>query len=96
VSDSGVVYVSRPGGVGTSSLWWTGQRRLEVVSVAPLDSDEVYVGDASVFVAAYQLWNSSFHGQKRLIFIRRCWRSVFRVTRLAKQNSEAVNNQVLK
>ena len=54
-ADSGVVRVSRPAGVGTASLWWTGQRRLEVESVAPLDSDDVYVDETSVFVAANRL-----------------------------------------
>ena len=54
-ADSGVVRVSRPAGVGTASLWWTGQRRIEVAGVAPLDSDDVYVEDANVFVAANRL-----------------------------------------
>ena len=54
-ADSGVVRVSRPAGVGTASLWWTGQRRVEVAGVAPLDSDDVYVDDVSVFVAANRL-----------------------------------------
>src|SRR5215217_9413010 len=54
-SDSGVLRVARPAGVGTASLWWTGGRRLEVTSLAPLDSDDVYVDGASVFLAANRL-----------------------------------------
>jgi len=51
-ADSGVLRVTRPGGIGTASVWWVGARRLEVVSAAPLDSDEVFVDDANVFLAA--------------------------------------------
>src|SRR5215217_3752960 len=54
-SDSGVLRVARPAGVGTASLWWTGGRRLEVTSLAPLDSDDVYVDGSSVFLAANRL-----------------------------------------
>src|SRR5690349_11713811 len=53
--DSGVMRVSRPGGVGTASLWWTGSRRLEVVATTPLDSDDVQVDGTRVFVAANRL-----------------------------------------
>src|SRR5688572_24761683 len=37
-ADSGVLRVTRPAGVGTASLWWLGAPRLEVTSLAPLDS----------------------------------------------------------
>jgi hypothetical protein len=53
--DSGVLRISRPGGAGTASLWWSEPRRLEVVSTAPLDSDDVHVDGANVFVAANRL-----------------------------------------
>src|SRR6188472_3460539 len=42
-ADSGVLRVTRPGGIGTASVRWVGARRLEVASAAPLDSDEVFV-----------------------------------------------------
>jgi hypothetical protein len=51
-SDSGVLRVARPAGIGTASLWWIDARRLEVTSAAPLDSDDVYVDGANVFLAA--------------------------------------------
>src|ERR1044071_7607187 len=51
-SDSGVLRISRPGGVGTANLWWSSPRRLEVATVTPLDSDDVHVDGANVFVAA--------------------------------------------
>jgi hypothetical protein len=54
-ADSGVLRVVRPAGVGTASLWWTGGRRLEVTSIAPLDSDDVYVDGTRVFVAANRM-----------------------------------------
>src|SRR5687767_10137525 len=53
--DTGVLRVVRPAGVGTASLWWTGSRRLEVTSIAPLDSDDVYVDGTRVFVAANRM-----------------------------------------
>ncbi len=53
--DTGVLRVARPGGVGTASLWWTGSRRMEVTSIAPLDSDDVYVDGARVFVVANRM-----------------------------------------
>jgi len=53
--DTGVLRVVRPAGVGTASLWWTGARRLEVTSIAPLDSDDVYVDGTRVFVAANRM-----------------------------------------
>src|SRR6186997_2838154 len=54
-ADSGVLRVTRPGGVGTASLWWVGQRRIEVATTAPLDSDDVHVDGTRVFVAANRL-----------------------------------------
>ena len=54
-SDSGVLRVTRPGGIGTASLWWSGQRRLEVATITPLDSDDVHVDGTRVFVAANRL-----------------------------------------
>lgn len=53
--DSGVLRISRPGGNGTASLWWSGTRRLEIVAITPLDSDDVHVDGARVFVAANRL-----------------------------------------
>ena len=53
--DTGVLRVVRPAGVGTASLWWTGGPRLEVTSIAPLDSDDVYVDGTRVFVAANRM-----------------------------------------
>ena len=54
-ADSGVLRVARPAGVGTASLWWTGSQRLEVTGGTPLDSDDVHVDGATVFVAANRL-----------------------------------------
>lgn len=54
-TDSGVLRVSRPAGIGTASLWWGANPRLEVVTTTPADSDDVYVDGASVFVAANRL-----------------------------------------
>jgi hypothetical protein len=54
-SDSGVLRIIRPAGIGTASLWWSGARRLEVAAITPLDSDDVYVDGARVFVAANRL-----------------------------------------
>ncbi|MFL5618052.1 MAG: hypothetical protein ACJ79A_06630 [Gemmatimonadaceae bacterium] len=54
-SDSGVLHVTRPGGIGTASLWWSGTRRLEVSAITPLDSDDVHVDGTRVFVAANRL-----------------------------------------
>jgi hypothetical protein len=54
-ADTGVLRLSRPGGIGTASLWWSGQRRLEVATIAPLDSDDVHVDGTRVFVAANRL-----------------------------------------
>src|SRR6478672_1744387 len=51
-SDSGVLRVTRPAGIGTASAWWVGARRLEVKTAAPLDSDDVYVDGPAVFLAA--------------------------------------------
>jgi hypothetical protein len=51
-SDSGVLRVTRPAGIGSASVWWVGARRLEVATVAPLDSDDVYVDGANVYLAA--------------------------------------------
>jgi len=50
--DSGVLRVTRPGGIGIASLTWIGARRLEISSAAPLDSDDVYVDEANVYLAA--------------------------------------------
>jgi hypothetical protein len=54
-TDSGVLRITRPGGIGTASLWWTDPRRLEVAAMTPLDSDDVHVDGARVFVAANRL-----------------------------------------
>src|SRR3982750_479045 len=54
-SDSGVLRVPRPAGIGAATLWWRGAQRLEVTSVAPLDSDDVYVDDGNVFLATNRL-----------------------------------------
>jgi hypothetical protein len=54
-ADSGVLRVTRPAGVGTASLWWLGAPRLEVTSLAPLDSDDVYVDGTRLFVAANRM-----------------------------------------
>ncbi|HEX7978941.1 MAG TPA: carboxypeptidase-like regulatory domain-containing protein [Gemmatimonadaceae bacterium] len=51
-SDSGVLRVTRPAGIGTASAWWIGARRLEVKTAAPLDSDDVYVDGPTIFLAA--------------------------------------------
>ncbi|PYP75108.1 MAG: hypothetical protein DMD35_22385, partial [Gemmatimonadetes bacterium] len=53
--DSGVLRVTRPAGIGTASLWWSGQRRLEVAAITPLDSDDVHFDGTRVFVAANRL-----------------------------------------
>jgi hypothetical protein len=54
-TDSGVLRVSRPAGIGTASLWWTGTRRVEAVTVTPVDSDDVHVDGDNVFIAANRL-----------------------------------------
>ena len=54
-ADSGVLRVTRPGGVGIATLWLNEPRRLEAVAVAPLDSDDVHVDGPTVFVAANRL-----------------------------------------
>ena len=54
-ADSGVLRVTRPAGIGTASLWWSRQRRIEVATIAPLDSDDVHVDGTRVFVAANRL-----------------------------------------
>ena len=51
-TDSGVLRVTRPAGIGTASAWWVGARRLEVKTAAPLDSDDVYIDGPAVFLAA--------------------------------------------
>src|SRR5437764_6895121 len=51
-SDSGVLRVARPAGIGTATLRWIGARRLEVANITPLDSDDVYVDGMNVFLAA--------------------------------------------
>jgi len=51
-ADSGVLRITRPAGVGTASLWWSGQRRIEVATTAPLDSDDVHFDGTRLFVAA--------------------------------------------
>jgi hypothetical protein len=51
-TDTGVLRVTRPAGIGTASAWWVGTRRLEVKTAAPLDSDDVYVDGPAVFLAA--------------------------------------------
>src|SRR6478752_5653148 len=51
-SDSGVLRVTRPAGIGTASVWWLGARRLEVATATPLDSDDVYVDGPTIFLAA--------------------------------------------
>ena len=51
-SDTGVLRVTRPAGIGTASLWWTGARRLEVATTAPLDTDDVHVDGPTVYLAA--------------------------------------------
>jgi hypothetical protein len=54
-SDSGVLRVTRPAGVGTASLWWSGQNRIEIASITPLDSDDVHFDGTRLFVAANRL-----------------------------------------
>jgi hypothetical protein len=54
-TDSGVLRITRPGGIGTASLWWTDPRRLEVATITPIDSDDVHVDGTRVFVAANRL-----------------------------------------
>ena len=54
-ADSGVLRVTRPGGAGIASLWLREPRRIEITAPAPLDSDDVYVDGANVFVAANRL-----------------------------------------
>ena len=54
-ADSGVLRITRPAGVGTASLWWSGQRHIEVATTAPLDSDDVHFDGTRVFVAANRL-----------------------------------------
>jgi len=51
-SDTGVLRVTRPAGIGTASVQWIGTKRLEVATPTPLDSDDVYVDGARVFLAA--------------------------------------------
>src|SRR6476659_9888678 len=51
-SDTGVLRVTRPAGIGTATLQWIGARRLEVATAAPLDSDDVYVDGPRMFLAA--------------------------------------------
>jgi hypothetical protein len=55
VVDSAVVHVSRPAGVGTASLWWGEARRLQVATSTPVDSDDVFVDGANLFVSATRL-----------------------------------------
>jgi hypothetical protein len=54
-TDSGVLRITRPGGIGTASLWWRDPRRLEVATITPIDSDDVHVDGTRVFVAANRL-----------------------------------------
>jgi len=54
-ADSGVLRITRPGGIGMASLWWSGQRRTEVATIAPLDSDDVHFDGTRLFVAANRL-----------------------------------------
>ena len=54
-ADSGVLHVSRPGGVGTASLYWHGAPRIELGGTTPLDSDDVYSDGDRLFVAATRL-----------------------------------------
>src|SRR4051794_34847828 len=51
-SDTGVLRVTRPAGIGTASVQWIGTKRLEVATPTPLDSDDVYVDGPRVFLAA--------------------------------------------
>jgi hypothetical protein len=53
--DSAVLHVTRPAGIGTASLWWSGSPRLEVATVVALDSDDVYTDGERVFVAASRM-----------------------------------------
>ena len=55
VMDSSLLRVTRPAGVGRATLWWSGARRLEVLAPTPVDSDDVHVDGASVFVSATRL-----------------------------------------
>jgi hypothetical protein len=55
VSDSSLLRVTRPGGVGRATLRWGETRRMEVQGIAPVDSDDVYVDGPSVFVSATRL-----------------------------------------
>ena len=53
--DSALLRVARPAGVGKASLRWGAARRVEVVAITPMDSDDVYVDGGTVFVAASRL-----------------------------------------
>jgi hypothetical protein len=53
--DSSVVRVSRPAGIGTASLWWGVNPRIEVTSVAAADSDDVQRVGENIFVSATRL-----------------------------------------
>jgi hypothetical protein len=55
VSDSSLLRVTRPGGVGRATLRWGETRRMEVQAMAPVDSDDVYVDGVSVFISATRL-----------------------------------------
>ncbi|MDB4883559.1 MAG: hypothetical protein JWL95_2325 [Gemmatimonadetes bacterium] len=55
VADSALLRVSRPAGIGRATLSWGANRRLEVTTATPVDSDDVYVDGAGVFVSAPRL-----------------------------------------
>ena len=55
VSDSALLRVTRPGGIGAATLQWSIPRKLEVAAITPLDSDDVYVDGTRVFVAVNRL-----------------------------------------
>lgn len=53
--DSALLRVSRPAGVGKATLSWGARRQLEVVSITPVDTDDVFVDGANIYVAAQRL-----------------------------------------
>lgn len=56
VADSSLVHVTRPAGVGTATLRWSGTARgLVVDKLTPLDSDDVILRTDEVYVAAPRL-----------------------------------------
>jgi hypothetical protein len=53
--DSSVLRVSRPAGIGQATLSWGADRAVTVVTKIPVDSDDVFVDGANVYVAAQRL-----------------------------------------